>query len=127
MRRDIASSVNLDHHVFTPRTAVPRSTSQLVSTIQQQFNLRVILVFNAALLVAPKFPDQGEHPSPVAVASRKNVFGLLLGNAGLAVEGVLVHFDERVTRSWTTSTSVVVAGLAGDAALMGGLGFDLLE
>jgi hypothetical protein len=119
MRRNITSSVNLDHHVFTPRTAIPCSTSQLVSTVQQQFNLRVILVVDSAFLVAPKFPDPGEHPSPVAIASRKDVFGLLLIDAGLAVEGVVVHFDERVTRSWTMSTSVVVAGLAGDAALMG--------
>lgn len=73
---------------------------------------------NPASLLAPEFPDPGEYPYPVAVASRKDVLGLLHGNAGPAVEGVVVQFDERVTRFRTTSALVVFARLAGDAAFM---------
>jgi hypothetical protein len=127
MRRNTFSSVKLDHHVFTPRTAVPRGTSQLVRTIQQQLHLRVILVIDSTLLVAPEFPDPGEHPRPVAVASREDVLGLLLGDTGPAVESIVVYFDERVARCRATSALVVFARLTSDAALMDCFRFHLLE
>jgi hypothetical protein len=89
--------------------------------------LRVILVVDSTFLVAPEFPDPSEDPCPIAVASGKDVLGLLFSDTRLAVEGVVVYFHERVAGSWSTSGFEVLAGLAGDAALMDGFRFNLLE
>jgi hypothetical protein len=121
------SSVNLDHQTLASRTAIPRGASQLVRTTHQQLQLRKLLVVNATLLVTPELPDPCEQPCPVAVALREDELGLLLGDARFAVKGGMKHFHTRVTRCGTTSASVVLAGLASDAAWMYRLWAHLIE